>query len=152
MTEEILSKRILHRTLITKELFKQFLEEFNIEATISSSLLEKSMHYYFHDTQIMKNNHLAVNRTNDGKKFAFMVKAINITKPIMLKCNASVFREIYVNELFSLYCGVSHIKDQNIKNVVLDNMKNFVYLIFNQEMNYLQLALTMDLLFKKESS
>jgi hypothetical protein len=115
-------------------------------------LLRKSIEYYFTDTQVIKNNHLAINRTNDSKKFAFMVKAINITKPIRTSGDNVSFKKIYINEIFSLYCGINHIKDQNIRNIVLGHMKNFVYLIFHQEMNYLQLALTMDLVFKKEIS
>lgn len=150
MNQTILSKKVLDRTLCIKALFKQFLVDFNMEATISSALIEKSMNYYFYDTQIIRNNHRAVHRTNDSKKFAFIVKSLNITKPIRFDGDACIFQEIYINELFSLYCGINHIEDQSIKDIVLDNMENFVYLIFNQEMNYLQLALTMDLVFKKE--
>lgn len=150
--QEKLSKRINDRTLSIQSLFKTFCLEFNIKAIMSPVLLKKSIEYYFIDTQVMKNNHLAINRTNDSKKFAFMVKAINITKPIRTSGNNIEFEQIHVNEVFSLYCGLNHIKDQNIRNIVLGHMKNFVYLIFNQEINYLQLALTMDLVFKKEIS
>jgi hypothetical protein len=153
MTEQQkLNKRITDRTLSIKSLFKTFCLEFKIDALISPVLLRKSIEYYFTDTQVIKNNHLAINRTNDSKKFAFMVKAINITKPIRTSGDNVSFKKIYINEIFSLYCGINHIKDQNIRNIVLSHMKNFVYLIFHQEMNYLQLALTMDLVFKREES
>jgi len=153
MTEQQrLSSRINDRILSVRSLFNTFCSEFSIEATISPVLLKKSMEYYFTDIQVIKNNHLAVNRTNDSKKFAFMVKAINITKPIRVSSDDNVFNKMYINEVFSLYCGINHIKDQSIRNIVLGHMKNFIYLIFNQEMNYLQLALTMDLVFNKETS
>ncbi len=150
--QEKLSKRIEDRTLSIRSLFKTFCLDFNINAIMSPVLLKKSIEYYFTDTQVIKNNHLAINRTNDSKKFAFMVKAINITKPIRTSGDSVTFRQLHINEVFSLYCGLNHIKDQNIRNIVLGHMKNFVYLIFNQEMNYLQLALTMDLIFQKEIS